>query len=250
MFTYQNVPLFEPRKQDLSLTFTRSLAGVKYVPDNSGQDTYILMNQGGVTVTNPLGGVNSPLQPSRINAVHRDNRRVSPTFASALFSQKPMFYRPDGQGRDTYILSGNGGFTTTNLKVAQDPRMTFAASLRGYEPNPDYLSKRRHTNMSFYDHTAEAQLLKETARTPVYQHFGDVPASTQFKKNNLMTTNLDIPFQKRDFRTLANTSKSSFERLHPNSISPVASRIRLNVKLPGVPVQGATQRDYDRVAKY
>ena len=116
MFNYQNYALFEPRKQDMSLTFTRSLAGVKYVSDNTGRDTYIMTNQGGLTVTNQIGV--GAIQPSRINAVHRDNRRVSPTFPSALDSQKPMFYRPDGQGRDTYILSGNGGFTTTNLKVA------------------------------------------------------------------------------------------------------------------------------------
>ena len=52
-------------------------------------------------------------------------------------------YNTDGTGRDGYVTHGNGGFTNPAKQVALDPRVAFQRSLRGYEPDGDYLNRRK-----------------------------------------------------------------------------------------------------------
>ena len=52
-------------------------------------------------------------------------------------------YNTDGSGRDGYVTCGNGGFTNPHAVVALDPRVAFKRSLRGYEPDGDYLNRRK-----------------------------------------------------------------------------------------------------------
>ena len=55
-------------------------------------------------------------------------------------------YNTDGTGRDGYVTCGNGGFTNpmNQKQVALDPRIAFQRSLRGYEPDGDYLNRRKN----------------------------------------------------------------------------------------------------------
>ena len=53
-------------------------------------------------------------------------------FASVYELSRPMHYKGDGTGRDSYCMTGNGGFTNPQRVVAMDPRMAFQRSLRGY----------------------------------------------------------------------------------------------------------------------
>ena len=61
---------------------------------------------------------------------------------------KSIKYNTDGTGRDGYVTLGNGGFTNPNKIVAMDPRVVFKHSLRGYEPDGDYLKRRKHQKHS------------------------------------------------------------------------------------------------------
>ena len=56
---------------------------------------------------------------------------------------KSIRYKQDGTGRDTYAVAGDGGFTNPDKNsVAIDPRIAFARSLRGYNPDSDYAARR------------------------------------------------------------------------------------------------------------
>lgn len=69
---------------------------------------------------------------------------VSPKGAQAIDTQRPRYYKVNGTGRDTYIQSNNGGFTTrTHNAIAMDPRIVFKNGLRDYEPDDTYLSRRQ-----------------------------------------------------------------------------------------------------------
>ena len=65
-----------------------------------------------------------------------ERRSASPPQASAVDTQRPIHYNVDGTGRDTYINTNNGGFTThRDGVVAVDPRIQFSRNLRGYAPD-------------------------------------------------------------------------------------------------------------------
>jgi len=69
---------------------------------------------------------------------------ISPKLAAAVDIARPKYYNQDGTGRDGYIMSNNGGFTSPNYqKVAIDPRITFKQNLRIYKPDDTYLERRR-----------------------------------------------------------------------------------------------------------
>ena len=77
----------------------------------------------------------------------RRQSNILPYQAAAIDTQRPMIYKTDGTGRDTYISQNNGGFTMSNFhkhEVAMDPRVTFSKNLRSYERNGDYLARRNY----------------------------------------------------------------------------------------------------------
>ena len=52
---------------------------------------------------------------------------------------RPMFYKAEGTGRDSYIQHNNGGLTSPTSGAMREPRMVFANNLRGYERDDTYL---------------------------------------------------------------------------------------------------------------
>ena len=71
-------------------------------------------------------------------------------------------YKTDGTGRDGYVTCGNGGFTNPNKIVACDPRVVFQRSLRGYEPDGDYLRRRKRNKHLRMRSTNAATTLQAT----------------------------------------------------------------------------------------
>ena len=67
-------------------------------------------------------------------------------------------YNTDGSGRDGYVTCGNGGFTNPHKGTAMDPRVVFQRSLRGYEPDGDYLRRRNYTQKRRMKSNATASL--------------------------------------------------------------------------------------------
>lgn len=81
-----------------------------YHLNGGGRDTYIHTNNGGFSIPKTNG---NPTQPStKMFPDVRCRKQVSPKGASAVDTQRPMYYKVNGGGRDTYIGFNNGGFTT------------------------------------------------------------------------------------------------------------------------------------------
>ena len=143
-----NVVPFAENYNSLNTQFANNLRDLKYRPDGTGRDTYINVDNGGfLNVSNNLreprrSGAYPP--PSSLPTLVTS---VSPKQASAVDTMKPLHYRGNGTGRDTYIQHGDGGFTTTRKIVAQDPLVTFKTQLRGYEPDSDYLLRRKFSQI-------------------------------------------------------------------------------------------------------
>ena len=55
---------------------------------------------------------------------------------------KPIHYRANGTGRDSYIVSTDGGLSYANKPC--DPRVVFRSTLRNYDKNENYLQSRNY----------------------------------------------------------------------------------------------------------
>ena len=97
---------------------TEALKNSHYNPNGEGRDTYIFVNN---------GGVERNTYPYKFNEESRVLRRsFSP--GSPRLEAKPLKYKSDGTGRDTYIGTNHGGLFSSYKKHS------FYSSLR--EPSP------------------------------------------------------------------------------------------------------------------
>ena len=130
------------KDQTTSVNFTRNLHELRFRATGNGRDSYIYSNNGGFSIANK---VTENLNKSGRFLPTLKERSLSPKQASAVDTQRPRYYNQDGSGRDGYIAQNNGGFTQSNFaSVALDPRIKFKNSLRGYEPDGDYLKRRNY----------------------------------------------------------------------------------------------------------
>ena len=94
---------------------------------------------------------------------------------------KSIMYNTDGTGRDGYVTCGNGGFTNpmNQKQVALDPRIAFQRSLRGYEPDGDYLNRRKkYANKRRMYSNATTNLVEEGMMPDaMYNGVGTVPSA-------------------------------------------------------------------------
>ena len=87
-------------------------------------------------------------------------------------------YNTDGSGRDGYVTCGNGGFTNPNKVVALDPRVAFQRGLRGYEPDGDYLNRRKKYANKRRMYSNATTTLADEAKAPgaMYNNMGTTSA--------------------------------------------------------------------------
>ena len=72
---------------------------------------------------------------------------VSPKLAAAVDVQRPLRYKNNGTGRDSYIYSNNGGFSVHNDGgMPTNSNLRFKQALRTYQVDDTYLS--RYNNRS------------------------------------------------------------------------------------------------------
>ena len=78
----------------------------QYRGDGMGRDTYIIMNNGGFLEYRRQKGQQKKQGFSLTS-------RISPIKPNAVLSKEPaqVYYPPDGSGRDSYIITSNGGTT-------------------------------------------------------------------------------------------------------------------------------------------
>ena len=97
-----------PIEANIMRTFNPSYAS--YSGDGSGRDSYIILNNGGLTRESKNGMMNR--KPRR--SPHR-NRTLGAKPAPAFY------YKSDGSGRDSYVIKNNGGLVNdfrTNQAMA------------------------------------------------------------------------------------------------------------------------------------
>jgi hypothetical protein len=105
MFSYApKAGVLEPTKNHTSnLTVSGNIYDIRYRSNGSGRDGYIHFNNGGMT---------AQYQPSKGQEPSgRFLPKISPNRGMGDVA-KPVGYRSDGSGRDHYVTSSNGGFTS------------------------------------------------------------------------------------------------------------------------------------------
>ena len=123
---------FENKTATTRTNYTHNYADMQFRARGNGRDSYVYADNGGffspqrvAPNQNPPGSFPAPRHPR--------HGSVSPRQAAAIDIQRPKIYNQDGTGRDTYIMSNSGGFTTHGyVPVATDPRVIFKKSLRSY----------------------------------------------------------------------------------------------------------------------
>ena len=113
--------------------------GTIYQPNGAGRDGYIFMNNGGFA---------HPKEPRKQfhpgtmynQSLHAAQKREK----FPHLHSRPVHYKEDGTGRDTYILTGHGGLEHSSGKQ-KEYRSAFKDSLRTYPINDFYLQKRQQS---------------------------------------------------------------------------------------------------------
>ena len=119
--------------------FVRNHADLRYHINGGGRDTYIYNDNGGFGAMYKARDQEKP--GGFLPNVNR-SPEVTKKFASVYQMSKSIRYKGDGTGRDSYCMSGDGGFTNPMKQVAMDPRLAFQRSLRGYTQDQDYADRR------------------------------------------------------------------------------------------------------------
>ncbi|CDW76582.1 UNKNOWN [Stylonychia lemnae] len=111
--------------------------GIIYKTNGTGRDTYIFNDNGGFSLQYQPNSYDKPgtFLP---NVLKRQNEK------SPVIHSRAVNYRHDGSGRDSYIITGNGGYQ--NSGKHSEFREAFKQSLRSYERNDFYLQKRKSSN--------------------------------------------------------------------------------------------------------
>lgn len=114
--------------------------GIIYQPDGSGRDTYVYNDDGGF---NKMKEPRAQFHPATLLLPNLDHKKKYERFKKPYIHSKPVQYKCDGTGRDTYVRVTNGGLNMQTQRV-REYRQAFRNSLRGYQPIPSsyYLEKR------------------------------------------------------------------------------------------------------------
>jgi len=108
--------------------------GTTYWPNGAGRDTYIYNNNGGFC---KMKEPRPQFHPgSIIDSQFAAAQRRKDKFPH--LHSRPVNYIEDGSGRDSYIITGNGGLQRHSGK-GKEYREAFKDSLRGWERNDWYL---------------------------------------------------------------------------------------------------------------
>lgn len=121
---------------------TEALKNSHYNPNGEGRDTYIYVNNGGVERNT------YPYQFKEESRVVRRNFVAG----SPRLDSKPLKYKHDGSGRDTYIGHNHGGLFSSYNKHS------FYASLR--EPSPVTMKPGFLQTQGVWDNTKTNRIAK------------------------------------------------------------------------------------------
>ena len=102
--------------------FTNNWHGLRYKVNGGGRDTYIHMDNGG------FNSMYKPREQDRAGQFLPNVNRspdAAKKFTTSESMAKSIRYKTDGTGRDSYVTTGDGGFTNPHRVVTLDPRVAF-----------------------------------------------------------------------------------------------------------------------------
>jgi hypothetical protein len=138
---------------------TEAMRTTHYFANGDGRDSYIFCNN---------GGVERNTYPFSFKEDGRSLKRKVVASVPSL-GAKPINYKTDGTGRDTYIGFNNGGL------MAVKNRNTFYNCLRTPEPKPMHFLRRTQTAWECTRKIKEAREQKQTcARLSMPKIYGKV----------------------------------------------------------------------------
>ena len=120
--------------------FVKNHADLRYHINGGGRDTYIYNDNGGF---NQMYRARDQERPGGFLPNVNRSPQAAQKFASVYELSKSIRYKGDGTGRDSYCMTGDGGFTNPQRTVAMDPREAFKRGLRGYQQDNEYLERRQ-----------------------------------------------------------------------------------------------------------
>lgn len=125
---------------------TEALRNSHYNPNGEGRDTYIYVNNGGV-------------ERNQYPFTFKDDSRVtrrSYSPGSPQLEAKPLKYKPDGSGRDTYIGINHGGLFSSYKKHSfysslREP-LPVTANIGFFPTQTRWLQQRRSKEAAYQNH--------------------------------------------------------------------------------------------------
>ncbi|OMJ95136.1 hypothetical protein SteCoe_1503 [Stentor coeruleus] len=155
-----------------SLYRTEALKNSHYNPNGEGRDSYIYVNN---------GGVERNTYPYKFKEKSRVSRK-SPISSIPQIDAKPLKYKSDGTGRDTYIGYNHGGlFASAN-------KQTFYSSLRESSPvtlKPGFLQTQDVWDNTMTNWLAKRRKSQEAVNQKHLTRRLSLPKdSSSFTKNN------------------------------------------------------------------
>ncbi len=99
---------------------TMSPKYASYFGDGSGRDSYIVLNNGGLTSTDKKYMMSRPFR----NTIQNKNK-------SPLKDAVSHTYHSDGTGRDSYVISNSGGLVN-DYGITKKSEVLFRSTLRNY----------------------------------------------------------------------------------------------------------------------
>lgn len=103
---------------EASLMRTDNPKYASYFGNGSGRDTYIVLNNGGLTSLDKPNMMKRPFKNTIIN------KNLSPLKEAVAFT-----YHSDGSGRDSYVIQNSGGLVC-DYGVSRKSEIVFKNSLR------------------------------------------------------------------------------------------------------------------------
>lgn len=97
----------------------------KYVPDLTGRDQYITVNNGGLAKI--------PFKPNS-RSIFAPGPKPGRSQSCSLAQARAVKYTSDGSGRDFYVTCNSGGLEQTYEPGKKHPLAAFYGGLRGYPP--------------------------------------------------------------------------------------------------------------------
>lgn len=181
----------KPRLASLEATLMRTdnPKYASYFGNGSGRDTYIVLNNGGLTSTDKPHMMKRPFLNTNVN------RNLSPLKEAVSFT-----YHSDGSGRDSYVVQNSGGLVA-DYGASRKSEIVFKNSLRRqtYDVLPNTINQPYKSDITNYlnwvtPKVKASLLLKQKVVSDVTSRLSPTKQHSRRQSTIVQSTRLFAPF--------------------------------------------------------